>query len=144
MSTRSGRKESPSYRPDVICPVRPIKLPAPVPLVPASQRPLNQQDWFHGAIPRQETQALLSREGDFLVRESHGKPGEYVLSVMASGQCRHFIIQFLNNKYQFDSEGSSFSTIPLLINHHLKRRAVLTKKSQIIIRTAITKVSLGW
>ncbi|XP_078524998.1 tyrosine-protein kinase Fer-like [Lissotriton helveticus] len=114
-------------------------LPAPVPLVPPAQRPLNQQDWFHGAIPRQETQALLTRDGDFLVRESHGKPGEYVLSVMASGQCRHFIIQFINNKYQFDSEGSSFSTIPLLIIHHLKRRAVLTKKSQVIIRTAVTK-----
>uniref|UniRef100_A0A8C8VGJ5 SH2 domain-containing protein n=1 Tax=Pelusios castaneus TaxID=367368 RepID=A0A8C8VGJ5_9SAUR len=51
------------------------------------------QDWYHGSLPRQEAQALLASEGDFLVRESQGRPGEHVLSVLAGGQCRHFIIQ---------------------------------------------------
>lgn len=74
----------------------PCKLPPPVPLVPAAQKPLSQQDWYHGSIPRQEALALLAGEGDFLVRESQGQPDKCVLSVMAGGQCRHFIIQSCN------------------------------------------------
>lgn len=63
-----------------------------MPLIPEVQKPLCQQVWYHGAIPRSEVQELLSCSGDFLVRESQGKQ-EYVLSVMWDGQPRHFIIQ---------------------------------------------------
>uniref|UniRef100_A0AAY5L6J4 Tyrosine-protein kinase n=1 Tax=Esox lucius TaxID=8010 RepID=A0AAY5L6J4_ESOLU len=60
--------------------------------VPEVERPLEQQDWYHGAIPRLEVQELLRNDGDFLVRQSQGKQ-EYVLSVHWAGSCRHFIIQ---------------------------------------------------
>lgn len=63
-------------------------------VIPTSEKPLGDQEWYHGAIPRTEAQELLKQQGDFLVRESHGKPGEYVLSVFSDGQRRHFIIQF--------------------------------------------------
>lgn len=63
-------------------------------VIPTSEKPLGDQDWYHGAIPRIEAQELLKQQGDFLVRESHGKPGEYVLSVFSEGQRRHFIIQY--------------------------------------------------
>ena len=69
-----------------------IQLPPPVPLIPEVQKPLCQQVWYHGAIPRTEVQELLRCSGDFLVRESQGKQ-EYVLSVLWDGQPRHFIIQ---------------------------------------------------
>lgn len=62
-------------------------------MIPTSERPLPEQEWYHGAIPRTEAQELLRQQGDFLVRESHGKPGEYVLSVFSDEQRRHFIIQ---------------------------------------------------
>lgn len=63
-------------------------------VIPTSERPLAEQEWYHGAIPRTEAQELLRQQGDFLVRESHGKPGEYVLSVFSDDQRRHFIIQY--------------------------------------------------
>lgn len=63
-------------------------------VIPTSERPLAEQEWYHGAIPRIEAQELLRQQGDFLVRESHGKPGEYVLSVFSDEQRRHFIIQY--------------------------------------------------
>lgn len=69
--------------------------------VSISEKPLAEQDWYHGAIPRIEAQELLKQQGDFLVRESHGKPGEYVLSVYSDGQRRHFIIQFVDVRFQF-------------------------------------------
>lgn len=61
-------------------------------MVQQVEHPLEQQNWYHGAIPRLEVQQLLVKDGDFLVRKSSDKPG-YVLSVWWSGTCKHFLIQ---------------------------------------------------
>ncbi|XP_064339038.1 tyrosine-protein kinase Fer isoform X3 [Camelus dromedarius] len=105
--------------------------------IPIIEKPLAEQDWYHGAIPRIEAQDLLKQQGDFLVRESHGKPGEYVLSVFSDGQRRHFIIQFVNNLYRF--EGTGFSNIPQLIDHHYTTKQVITKKSGVVLLNPIPK-----
>ncbi|XP_023368489.1 tyrosine-protein kinase Fer [Otolemur garnettii] len=101
------------------------------------EKPLTEQDWYHGAIPRIEAQDLLKQQGDFLVRESHGKPGEYVLSVYSDGQRRHFIIQFVDNLYRF--EGTGFSNIPQLIEHHYTTKQVITKKSGVVLLNPVPK-----
>ncbi|KAJ9576420.1 hypothetical protein L9F63_006715, partial [Diploptera punctata] len=43
--------------------------------MPAAQRvQLQREVWFHGPVSRQEAETLLTRDGDFLVRESQGSP----------------------------------------------------------------------
>uniref|UniRef100_A0A8C1AS16 Tyrosine-protein kinase n=1 Tax=Cyprinus carpio carpio TaxID=630221 RepID=A0A8C1AS16_CYPCA len=106
-------------------------------VIPTSEKPLSEQEWYHGAIPRTEAQELLKQQGDFLVRESHGKPGEYVLSVFSDGQRRHFIIQFADNQYRF--EGTGFPTIPQLIEHHYTTKQVITKKSGVVLLNPVIK-----
>ncbi|XP_026210537.1 tyrosine-protein kinase Fer isoform X4 [Anabas testudineus] len=106
-------------------------------VIPTSERPLAEQEWYHGAIPRTEAQELLRQQGDFLVRESHGKPGEYVLSVFSDEQRRHFIIQFADNQYRF--EGTGFATIPQLIEHHFSTKQVITKKSGVVLLNPVVK-----
>ncbi|XP_048667520.1 tyrosine-protein kinase Fer isoform X2 [Marmota marmota marmota] len=106
-------------------------------VISISEKPLAEQDWYHGAIPRIEAQDLLKQQGDFLVRESHGKPGEYVLSVYSDGQRRHFIIQFVDNLYRF--EGTGFTNIPQLIDHHYTTKQVITKKSGVVLLNPIPK-----
>ncbi|CAJ1069832.1 tyrosine-protein kinase Fer isoform X1 [Xyrichtys novacula] len=106
-------------------------------VIPTSERPLAEQEWYHGAIPRTEAQELLRQQGDFLVRESHGKPGEYVLSVFSDEQRRHFIIQYADGLYRF--EGTGFSTIPQLIEHHFSSKHVITKKSGVVLLNPIVK-----
>ncbi|KAL1007310.1 hypothetical protein UPYG_G00084820 [Umbra pygmaea] len=103
--------------------------------VPEVERPLEQQAWYHGAIPRLEVQELLKQDGDYLVRQSQGKQ-EYVLSVHWRDTCRHFLIQSIDNMYRLDGEG--FQTIPLLI-HHLVSSQYITKRSEIVLKTAIVK-----
>ncbi|XP_047394532.1 tyrosine-protein kinase Fes/Fps isoform X2 [Sciurus carolinensis] len=80
-----------------------FSLPPPLQLVPEVQKPLHEQLWYHGAIPRAEVAELLTHSGDFLVRESQGKQ-EYVLSVLWDGQPRHFIIQSLDDKWVLNHE----------------------------------------
>ncbi|XP_012645702.1 tyrosine-protein kinase Fer isoform X4 [Microcebus murinus] len=106
-------------------------------MISVTEKPLADQDWYHGAIPRIEAQELLKQQGDFLVRESHGKPGEYVLSVYSDGQRRHFIIQYLDNLYRF--EGTGFSNIPQLIDHHFSTKQVITKKSGVVLLNPVPK-----
>ncbi|KAG8440602.1 hypothetical protein GDO86_006378 [Hymenochirus boettgeri] len=113
-----------------------ISLPPLFPLVPDVQKPLRQQGWYHGAIPRAEVLELLVNSGDFLVRESQGKQ-EYVLSVLWESQPRHFIIQCVDNLYKLEGEG--FPTIPLLIDHFLKNKQAVTRRSGAILNKAIVK-----
>ncbi|XP_070618125.1 tyrosine-protein kinase Fes/Fps isoform X2 [Erythrolamprus reginae] len=115
---------------------RPRSTPPSLPQLPDVQKPLGQQAWYHGAIPRVEVQKLLQTNGDFLVRESQGKQ-EYVLSVQWDGQPRHLILQAADNLYRL--EGEAFPTIPLLVDHFLKSRQPFMKKSGIVLVKPIPK-----
>ncbi|RVE74533.1 hypothetical protein OJAV_G00023510 [Oryzias javanicus] len=99
-------------------------------------RPLDEQDWYHGAIPRLEVQELLKHDGDFLVRKSQEKQG-YVLSVQWDGSCKHFLIQDTDNFYRLDGEG--FPSIPLLIHHLLSSQQHITKRSDVVLKKPILK-----
>ncbi|XP_037104361.1 tyrosine-protein kinase Fes/Fps isoform X1 [Syngnathus acus] len=99
-------------------------------------RPLEQQDWYHGAIPRLEVQQLLQCNGDFLVRKSQERQG-YVLSVHWEGSWKHFLIQNINNEYRLD--GESFCSIPHLIHQMLSSRQHITRKCDIQLRKPVLK-----
>ncbi|XP_061671174.1 tyrosine-protein kinase Fes/Fps isoform X2 [Syngnathoides biaculeatus] len=99
-------------------------------------RPLEQQDWYHGVVPRMEVQQLLQVDGDFLVRKSQEKQG-FVLSVHWDGSCKHFLIQNTNNEYRLD--GESFCSVPQLIHHMLSSRQHITRKCDIQLRKAVLK-----
>nr|XP_054588116.1 tyrosine-protein kinase Fes/Fps [Nothobranchius furzeri] len=99
-------------------------------------RPVEQQDWFHGAIPRLEVQQLLENSGDFLVRKSQEKQG-YVLSVQWDGSSRHFLIQNTDNLYRLDGEG--FNSIPKLIHHLQSSRQPITKRSDVLLKKPVLK-----
>lgn len=62
---------------------------------PASSGRIEEEEWFHGVLPREEVQRLLTEDGDYLVRESKSRKtneSQYVLSVYSNGH-KHFIIQ---------------------------------------------------
>ena len=47
----------------------------------ASGNDIQSYAWFHGHVPRAETETMLPNEGSFLIRSSLTNPGECVLSV---------------------------------------------------------------
>lgn len=56
-------------------------------------KPLVDEEWFHGVLPREEVVRLLTQEGDFLVRETtRNDECQTVLSVCWGGH-KHFIVQ---------------------------------------------------
>lgn len=59
----------------------------------ATNRPLYEEEWFHGVLPREEVVRLLRHDGDFLVRETtRNDESQTVLSVSWNGH-KHFIVQ---------------------------------------------------
>ncbi|XP_068172700.1 tyrosine-protein kinase Fes/Fps isoform X2 [Antennarius striatus] len=98
--------------------------------------PLEQQDWFHGAIPRLEVQQLLKNDGEFLVRRSQEKRS-YVLSVRWDGVCKHLVIQSTGNMYHLD--GECFHTVPQLIHHLLTSQQHITKRTTILLKKPVLK-----
>lgn len=53
---------------------------------------LQNEIWFHGSLTRREAERLLTRDGDFLVRESGTTPGQYVLTGQQGGQPKHLLL----------------------------------------------------
>ncbi|VDI62338.1 tyrosine-protein kinase Fer [Mytilus galloprovincialis] len=100
---------------------------------------LEEQEWFHGVLPREEVQRLLNKDGDFLVRESKNKKTsevQYVLSAFWNGH-KHFIIQYGEGGWRF--EGDSYPTIPELVTVQYKSGTIVTAKSQCILSNPIIK-----
>lgn len=53
---------------------------------------LQTERWFHGVISRPIAEALLHNDGDFLVRESRAKPGQYVLTGLQIASAKHLLL----------------------------------------------------
>lgn len=53
---------------------------------------LEKMPWFHGLLTRENAEKLLSRDGDYLVRETNKAEKQYVLSGRYKGECRHIFL----------------------------------------------------
>lgn len=87
-------------------------------------RQLTRYLYYHSSISRERAEALLKEDGDFLVRDSATRAGEYVLSVQCRGRPAHFVInrqhtpdhqQHLRAQYLF--EDIAFNSVPELIRY---------------------------
>ncbi|BES97521.1 tyrosine-protein kinase [Nesidiocoris tenuis] len=103
-----------------------------------TSRSLVDEDWFHGVLPREEVVRLLTREGDFLVRETtRNDENQTVLSVCWGGH-KHFIVQ-TTAEGQFRFEGPAFNTIQELITYQIQSQLPVTGRSGAILRTPIPR-----
>lgn len=50
------------------------------------------ESWYHGPITRVVSESLLKEDGDFLVRDSQGSTGQYVLTGLNAGQPKHLLL----------------------------------------------------
>ncbi|XP_055679787.1 tyrosine-protein kinase Fer isoform X2 [Lutzomyia longipalpis] len=104
----------------------------------ATNRPLYEEEWFHGVLPREEVVRLLKTEGDFLVRETiRNEESQIVLSVCWNGH-KHFIVQTTAEGY-FRFEGRSFPSIQELIMYQYTSEATVTQRSGAILRKPVLR-----
>merc|ERR1711997_753899 len=77
---------------------------------------LSREEWFHGPISRKDAEQLLIDDGDFLVRESQGSPGQYVLTGMQSNSKKHLLL--VDPEGIVRTKDRTFDSVSHLINHH--------------------------
>ncbi|XP_054163853.1 tyrosine-protein kinase Fer-like [Oppia nitens] len=99
---------------------------------------LNDEEWFHGSLPRYEANKLLSKRGDFLVRQTlKDQHNCYVVSVLWNG-FRHFIIN-IDSQGLYKLEGPSFTTISNLIEYYQFNKHKVTDKSGALLLNTICR-----
>jgi len=114
--------------------------------------PLNCADptterWFHGHLSGREAEKVLlekGKNGSFLVRESQGHPGNYVLSVRSEDKVTHVMIRCCRDKYDIGG-GDQFDSLTELIDHYKKNPMVETTGTVIHLRHPYnaTRVNAG-
>lgn len=104
----------------------------------STNRPLYEEEWFHGVLPREEVVRLLKNEGDFLVRETiRNDESQIVLSVCWNGH-KHFIVQTtLDGHFRF--EGPAFPSIQELIMHQHMSELPVTGRSGAVLKRPVTR-----
>ncbi|XP_033105749.1 tyrosine-protein kinase Fer-like isoform X2 [Anneissia japonica] len=108
-------------------------------VVHSREKPIDEQVWYHGAIPRRDAEVLLVNDGNFLVREKSDASGQYVLSARANNRVRHFPIQVTAEKL-YRLEGEAYKSVPYLIYSQLESGNPVTKASQAVLKNGVMRV----
>ncbi|KAG9483140.1 breast cancer anti-estrogen resistance protein 3 isoform X2 [Eleutherodactylus coqui] len=111
-----------------------------------SSEDLRSHAWYHGRIPRQVSESLVRRDGDFLIRDSLSSPGNFVLTCQWKNLSQHFkinkVIIRLNEAYsriQYQFEHESFDNIPALVRYYVGNRKPVSQQSGAIIFQPINR-----
>ncbi|KAK9688402.1 Protein tyrosine and serine/threonine kinase, partial [Popillia japonica] len=104
----------------------------------STNKPLVDEEWFHGVLPREEVVRLLTQDGDFLVRETtRNDECQTVLSVCWGGH-KHFIVQTTAEGH-FRFEGPAFPSIRELILYQYNSGLAVTGRSGAILHKPIPR-----
>ncbi|KAJ8681327.1 hypothetical protein QAD02_017114 [Eretmocerus hayati] len=99
---------------------------------------LKQEVWYHGCVSRTEAESMLNRDGDFLVRESQGSPGQYVLTGMNNGIPKHLLL--IDPEGVVRTKDRVFDSVSHLVNHHCdKALPIISADSALVLRYPVPK-----
>lgn len=121
---RLSEPESRGWQSDMLLALQQNAAPEPIRLACMKNllsRPPFFQEEFHGRIPREEVEELLSGpngpvNGRYLVRESNSSPGDYSLSLSYGGHILHYRLFYENERYSIDStDEKKYKTITDLV-----------------------------
>ncbi|XP_044000757.1 SH2 domain-containing protein 3C-like isoform X1 [Gambusia affinis] len=90
--------------------------------------------WYHGHIPREVSESLVLRNGDFLVRDSLTNVGDYVLTCRWDNEVVHFkiskvLVKSNETKVQYVLESDSFDSVQELVRFYVGQRKAVSQSS---------------
>ncbi|EDV39142.1 uncharacterized protein Dana_GF24647 [Drosophila ananassae] len=102
------------------------------------QCPLTAEIWFHAAISRPIAERLLHQDGDFLVRESQGKRGQYVLTGLEGKTPKHLLL--IDPEGVVRTKDRIFESISHLINYHwVHALPIISEDSELVLRNPVRR-----
>ncbi|XP_034103553.1 SHC-transforming protein 2 [Drosophila albomicans] len=103
-----------------------------------AQCPLTAEVWFHAAISRPIAERMLLQDGDFLVRESQGKRGQYVLTGLEGKTPKHLLL--IDPEGVVRTKDRIFDSISHLINYHwVHALPIISEDSELVLRNPVRR-----
>ncbi|KAL4218805.1 SH3/SH2 adaptor [Mactra antiquata] len=108
---------------------------------------LKSKAWYHGSVSRQRAESLVTKNGDFLVRDCISQPGDFVLTCCWKGGPLHFVInssvidqgpQKLP-KVTYHFEATHFNSVQDLIQFYMDECKQITEITGAVITTPIAR-----
>ncbi|XP_054903642.1 SHC-transforming protein 1 isoform X1 [Poeciliopsis prolifica] len=99
---------------------------------------LQSEIWFHGSLSRKEAERLLTRDGDFLVRESGTTPGQYVLTGQQGGQPKHLLL--VDPEGVVRTKDHRFGSVSHLISYHTDNKLpIVSAGSEVFLQQPVAR-----
>ncbi|KAI3413368.1 hypothetical protein GPALN_010864 [Globodera pallida] len=100
-------------------------------------------EYYHGLLPREDVEEMLTQDGDFLVRKSEENSGQeriYVLSVNVSGQNRHAILLRRRGLTAVDfTHERGYRTIHRFVEVHLRAEDSISSEASVVLRRPVAR-----
>uniref|UniRef100_A0A1I8QB42 SH2 domain-containing protein n=1 Tax=Stomoxys calcitrans TaxID=35570 RepID=A0A1I8QB42_STOCA len=133
MKDSSGIVQQQQQQPPDVFDIPPLSLSAEV-----QRSQLMTENWFHGSISRPIAESMLGNDGDFLVRESQGKHGQYVLTGLQGKTPKHLLL--IDPEGIVRTKDRIFESISHLINYHWTNLLpIISEDSELVLRTPVTR-----
>ncbi|XP_062269442.1 SH2 domain-containing protein 3C isoform X1 [Platichthys flesus] len=105
---------------------------------------IRSHGWYHGHIPREVSETLVVRNGDFLVRDSLTSVGDYVLTCRWSNEVMHFkiskvLVKSNETKVQYMLETDSFDSVQELVRFYIGQRQPVSQASGVHIYCPVSR-----
>ncbi|XP_062848858.1 SHC-transforming protein 1 isoform X2 [Trichomycterus rosablanca] len=99
---------------------------------------LQSEPWFHGPLSRRQAERLLSKDGDFLVRESGTTPGQYVLTGQQGSQPKHLLL--VDPEGVVRTKDHRFESVSHLISYHMDNRLpIVSAGSEVCLQQPVER-----
>nr|XP_040054281.1 SH2 domain-containing protein 3C isoform X3 [Gasterosteus aculeatus aculeatus] len=105
---------------------------------------IRSHGWYHGHIPREVSETLVVRNGDFLVRDSLAGVGDYVLTCRWDNEVLHFkiskvLVKSNETKVQYVLEADSFDSVQELVRFYIGQRKPVSQSSGVHIYCPVSR-----
>ncbi|XP_059048158.1 SHC-transforming protein 1 [Achroia grisella] len=99
---------------------------------------LEREPWYHGLISRNTAEKLVVEDGEFLVRESAGSPGQFVLTGSRRGAHKHLLLVDPNGVVR--TKDRVFDSVPHLIKYHCTNELpIVSADSALLLRKPVLR-----
>ncbi|KAM8872658.1 SH2 domain-containing protein 3C isoform 2-T2 [Synchiropus picturatus] len=105
---------------------------------------IRSHGWYHGHIPREVSETLVLRNGDFLVRDSLTGVGDFVLTCRWDNEVLHFkiskvLVKSTETKVQYMLEADSFDSVQELVRFYVGQRKPVSQSSGVHIYCPVSR-----
>ncbi|XP_031433344.1 SH2 domain-containing protein 3C isoform X3 [Clupea harengus] len=102
-----------------------------------SSSDMRSHGWYHGHIPREVSETVVLRNGDFLVRDSLVNVGDYVMTSRWNHEVQHFritkvLVKSSETQVQYvleGLEGDTFDSVPALVRFYVGNHRPVSPQS---------------